>query len=233
MKRTWILLLMTLLTGFMYAQQQDIQVYEKKEGSKVTVMARNIGKVSYKVTLQIDAKGIDVSPSTTALSVVPAGTIKQMALLIPRQGEEWSYSYEVSYMEYTGTADNTKTGRMGSAPNDGGSMSAGSSSEPVKDVTAQSSLTPTAPATLSEARIIVYTKPGCSRCEYVKKQLTEKKVSHEIVDVSVPSAEVNDMWKKLRESGFTGESVTMPVIRVDGQYHYNIKDLSQFTADLK
>jgi len=36
----------------------------------------------------------------------------------------------------------------------------------------------------------------------------------------------------LRDGGFTGDSVTMPVVKVNGKLHYNIKDLTGFVNGL-
>ena len=93
-------LLAFVLNGF--SQAQDIEVFEKKDGNKNIVIARNIGKVSYFVTVSITAKGMDVTPGMKVQAVVPAGYMKEMATLVPRPGEAWSYGYEISFMEYTG-----------------------------------------------------------------------------------------------------------------------------------
>lgn len=222
MKSPVFLLLFTAFGCIASAQQQDVQVYEKKEGTKVLVMARNVGKVPYLVSVMIDAKGMDVSPSMKTEAVVPAGHIKEMATLQPRPGEAWSYGYEVSFMEYTGGALPPEP-VIESNPTPTESKAQATTAAP----------SPSTATPLSNARIIVYTKPGCSRCEFVKKQMNELKIPYELVDVASASPEVNDMWMKLRQGGFTGDSVTMPVVRVDGKYHYDIKDLNKFISGLK
>lgn len=219
MKNLILLLVFSLLTGLSFAQQQDITVYEKKDGAKNMIMARNIGKVPYVVTVAIHATGMDVIPGLRVEAIVPAGKIVEMATLQPRAGESWSYGYEVSFMEHTGAA-NIK-------PVEDGAPGPSTDDEP-----SPARVAPT-PPTLSDAKIILYTKPGCGRCIAVKKQMDERKIEYEQVDVSQASPEVNNMWKQLRDGGFTGDSVTMPVVRVDGKYHYNIKDLNGFVAGLK
>ena len=125
---------------------------------------------------------------------------------------------EVSFMEHT-------------AENNVKPVEGGSPGPTIDDTAPQVRVNPPA-VQLSDARIIVYTKPGCGRCAAVKKQMDDRKIQYELVDVSSSSPEVNNMWKKLRDGGFTGDSVTMPVVRVDGKYHYNIKDLTKFVSEL-
>jgi glutaredoxin len=213
--KTFIFSLLLILSGTLaFAQQNDIQVYEKKEGSRANVMARNIGKVSYLVTVEITSQGMDVTPGKKVEAIVPAGHIKEMASLQPRPGESWSYSYEVSFMEFTGDESNPQMNEIGETV-----------FEPkTADVPEVNSI--------SASTIIVYTKPGCGRCATAKKSLDSRGVKYETVDISTGSSEANQMWKGLRESGFKGETVTMPVIRVNGNYHYNISNLSQFLQEL-
>jgi glutaredoxin len=200
------------------AQQKDIEVFEKKDGIKNIVYARNTGKVSYLVTINITSQGMDVTPSSKAEAVVPAGFMKEMATIVPRPGEGWSYGYEVSFTEYAGELPKTTTPSKTDAP-------LTSTPTPAK--------TPAPAPELSSAPIIVYTQAGCGRCSTVKKEMNAKGISFLEVDVNSSSPEVADMWKKLRDGGFTGTSVTMPVVKVDGKLHYNIKDLMGFVAGLK
>jgi glutaredoxin len=81
--------------------------------------------------------------------------------------------------------------------------------------------------------IIVYSKPGCSRCAFIKKGFNDKGIKYKEVDVTSADPAVNDMWKSLRDGGFTGESVTMPVVKVHGKLHYNIKDLNKFVSEVQ
>ena len=92
------MLCLVFLFGSICAQDQDIQIFEKKDGNKNIVVARNVGKVSYLVTVTINATGMDVTPSMEVEAVVPAGFMKEMATLTPRPGQAWSYGYDVSFV---------------------------------------------------------------------------------------------------------------------------------------
>lgn len=220
MKLYSVLLATLLVFSSAIAQENDIEVFEKKEGNKNVVFARNTGKMSYLVSITITAKGMDVTPGISVEAVVPPGYMKELASLTPRPGEAWSYGYDVSYMEHTGqevkspTAPTTQTGSPGT---------------PSLGATPPSA----AKAELSSSPIIVYTQVGCGRCSTVKKEMKAKGIVFEEVDVNSGSPEVNAMWKNLRDGGFTGNNVTMPVVKVNGQLHYNIKDLLGFVDELK
>jgi len=210
---SFILLLFLLATGF--AQKNDIEVFEKKEGDKVMVFARNVGKVDYSVTLTFTSKGMDVKPSSKVEAVIPVGFMKEMGNLTPIPGESWEYSYKVNFVQYMGNA---------SVPTDPNSLQK-TSSPP----------TSTAPANadLSKANVVLYSKPGCSRCAYTKKQLASLGIQFEEFSTTSNSPEISNMWAEIRKAGFTGGSITMPVVRADGKYYYNIEDLPSFVAGLK
>ena len=92
-----------------FAQQKDISVFEKKDGDKNIVVARNTGKVPYLVTLDIHASGMIVQPGLKTETVVPAGYMKDLATLTPTPGEAWTYGYDVSYIQYTANTPSPST----------------------------------------------------------------------------------------------------------------------------
>mgnify|MGYP000909700024 FL=1 len=226
MRLTLALSFAILLSTVAIAQDQDIQIFEKKDGNKNIVVARNVGKVSYLVTLSIDATGMDVIPGIELESVVPAGYMKELATLTPRPGQAWSYGYDVSFVEYTGQ-------EVKSTPNP--SPNAAVSAEPSAPVSTPKPQAPSAVPSAGQDNtgIIIYTQAGCGRCAFVRKEMTAKGIAYHEVDVNSGSPEVNDMWKKLRDGGFNGDSVTMPVVSVKGELHYNIKDLQGFVNGIK
>lgn len=224
MKLYSVLMAALLVFSSAIAQENDIEVFEKKEGNKNIVFARNTGKVDYLVSISITAKGMDVTPGIAVEAIVPAGYMKQLATLTPRPGEAWSYGYDVSFMEHTGQEVKSPT-----SPATTPTAQTGSTGSPSLGATPP----PTSKAALSSAPIIVYTQVGCGRCSTVKKEMKAKGIVYEEVDVNSGSPEVNAMWKDLRDGGFTGDNVTMPVVKVNGKLHYNIKDLVGFVDGLK
>ena len=221
MKIFFLSLVAFLFASVSYAQNSEVEVYEKKEGDKTLIMARNIGKSEYKVKVTIKSEGMDVSPSSVVEVSLPAGFMKEMARVTPRPGELWSYSYDVAISR---TVSKTTT------------TPASTPDAPKQTTTATTTTTPKtvkASPILSDAAIILYAKPGCGRCTFAKKHLNNLGIAYEEVDTQSDSPEVPNMWTQLRNQGFKGGSVTMPVIRVNGQYHYDIKDLEGFIGKLK
>lgn len=220
MKVFYITLVAFLFASASFAQKSDVEVYEKKDGNKTLIMARNTGTSEYKVKVTIKSEGMDVSPSSIVEVSLPGGFMKEMASVTPRAGELWSYSYDVAISR---TVSKTTT----------------ATPSPTPEIQKQTTTTAAVPKTisaspvLSDASIILYAKPGCGRCTFAKKQLNNLGVAYEEVNTQSDSPEVSNMWSQLREQGFKGGSVTMPVIRVNGQYHYDIKDLESFIGKLK
>ena len=188
----FMLVISLLVTG--RAQEKDIEVFEKKEGNKNIVMARNTGKVPYLVTIKINAKGMDVTPGIAVEAVVPAGYMKEMATLVPRPGESWSYGYDVSYVEHTGQNLQTTASPTAQKKQDATVANQAAVDNPKATVAVPK-------ASLSTAPIIVYTQAGCGRCSYVKKELSAKGITFDEVDVNSGSPDATNMWKQLRDGG--------------------------------
>lgn len=220
MKSLLVTVLFSCSAYFLFAQTPEVDVYEKKDGNTTLVMARNTGKSEYKVKITVNSEGMDVTPSSVVEATLPGGFMKEMARITPRPGETWSYSYDVAITRTLMTK--TEQGNQASDPNQ---QTVSTSAGEPKTVAAKPQL--------SEADIILYAKPGCSRCTYAKKQLNNLGIKFLEIDTHSDSPEVPNMWSQMRQQGFTGGSVTMPVIRVNGTYHYDIKDLGGFIQKLK
>lgn len=216
-----------LLTSIVaYSQKPDVEVYEKKEGEKVFVMARNTGKSDYKVKINISSQGMDVTPSSVVEASIPAGFMKEMAVITPRPGEIWSYDYNVTITQ-TVAKPSTNT------PTTSNPSPTSTPKQPSANAVHTSQGTAAPVSNLSSADIILYAKPGCGRCTFAKKQMNSLGITYIEVNTQSDSPEVPNMWSQMRNQGFTGGSVTMPVMRVKGQYHYDIKDLESFIGKLK
>jgi len=226
MKSRVLLFIGLFISFFGFSQNQDVQVYEKKEGDKVIVIARNTGKVDYAVKINITSEGMDVTPSTIVEASIPAGHMKEMATITPRPASTWSYSYDV-------TITQTIIKPAGKTPPTNTSPTAPSKQPNTTSPTQPMEKSAVTTPALSDARIILYSKPGCGRCTMARNRLTSLGIEFFEVNTHSDSPEAPNMWAQMRSQGFAGGSVTMPVIRVDGKYHYDIKDLEGFISKLK
>jgi len=215
---SFILLFQFITIGF--AQRKDIDVFERKEGSTVLVIARNSGTIDYVVTVKIRSKGMEVNPADTVQAPIPAGYMKQMATITPRPGEAWEYGYEVSYSALTGKINLPVTPET---PGPTAIQTTAAIALPVSSASPE----------LSQANIILYSKPACTRCDFVRKDLISNGIIFEEYSTTSDSPEISNMWASIRASGFTGGSVSMPVVRAEGQYYYDIPDLPGFVPSLK
>lgn len=81
--------------------------------------------------------------------------------------------------------------------------------------------------------IDVYTMPGCSRCTHVVNYLKKNNVKYNEYSTS-KNENKTKMWSLLKspKSGFSGRSVSMPVVEFNGKLYYNISNLSEFEASM-
>lgn len=81
--------------------------------------------------------------------------------------------------------------------------------------------------------ITVFGKNYCGRCDYFMKELRKSNLRFSELNIDTSQSDEDLMWEKLQSSGFNGKSITTPVVVVDNQIYYNIKDLKGFLARLK
>jgi pathogenesis-related protein 1 len=80
-------------------------------------------------------------------------------------------------------------------------------------------------------KIEVYTMEGCGRCAYTIEYLNEKNIQY--TEFSTSNDENNSkMWNILYATNkYKGGSITMPVVVINGEVNYNIKDLKGFLTE--
>ena len=77
-------------------------------------------------------------------------------------------------------------------------------------------------------KVTVYGQPGCPRCKMAKDYFEENSIAFEYFDITADKVAYDQMTSRLFESGFEGGQFIMPVIYVDDNAHYSIKDLEGF-----
>jgi len=80
--------------------------------------------------------------------------------------------------------------------------------------------------------ITMYTMNGCARCASAKDYFNKNGIKYKEYSTE-NDADNNRMWSVLWNAGLgNGESVTMPVIIVDGKVNYSIPNLSTFLSQI-
>lgn len=86
---------------------------------------------------------------------------------------------------------------------------------------------------MNTAKINVFTQDGCGRCEYVVKYFKDMNIPFVELNTTIHDPNQELMFEKLKEAGFTGNSVQMPVVWQNGKLDYNIKDLAKWVKTVK
>lgn len=80
--------------------------------------------------------------------------------------------------------------------------------------------------------LIVYFKPGCSRCESFLKMLKEKGITCTSVDMSTDDPRIPQLWKDIQAQGFNGGTIHYPIIRYKGKVTWDMIDMNAFIESL-
>ncbi|MEM6517585.1 MAG: glutaredoxin domain-containing protein [Bacteroidota bacterium] len=80
--------------------------------------------------------------------------------------------------------------------------------------------------------IVVFSRDGCTRCNYATNYLIKKNVDFTLLNFTQNPAHGQYMWDKLKEQGVTSKQVRTPIIMVDGVLSHSHENLSQFVKKL-
>src|SRR6476659_589344 len=74
--------------------------------------------------------------------------------------------------------------------------------------------------------LIVFFRPGCSRCETFRMMLDENCIPYTSVDMSTDDPRIPQMWKDIQNQGFNGGTIHYPVIRHHGIVIWDMIDMN-------
>jgi len=80
--------------------------------------------------------------------------------------------------------------------------------------------------------LIVFFRPGCSRCESFIKLLIEKNIRYTSIDMSTDDPRILQMWKDIQTEGFNGGTIRYPIIRYQGTVIWEMIDMNAFIESL-
>jgi glutaredoxin len=80
----------------------------------------------------------------------------------------------------------------------------------------------------AQPKFVMYTKPGCPRCEKSLEILSQRGVFFEERSIAEPKNQ-KEMWELIRaQKDQQTTRVTLPVVYMDSVLYYNLQDLDGF-----
>ncbi len=207
--------------------QNEVQLEEEKTDKGIVLTAVNSSNQSIQVIVTINSAGFGLKKEEVFSAAIDGNSRKEIVTLVPRPGRQCTYSANLSYTtkKESPTVTQTKITKTTKTTTQQPIASAPAKQSAVKPVEKKNPLT-------GKKGIVVYSKQGCGRCDYVTKYLRDNNIPFQDLNISTNQAADDEMVEILFANGFKGGSFTTPVITVDDKMHYNIKDLRGFLAEL-
>lgn len=218
-------ILLLLIPGLLIGQEQQVELVEVKVEDGIMLKGVNhIQDQAISFVLEITSVGFGLKKLETISKVIPAGGEIDIIKLVPRPNRECSYSANFSYE--TKQAQNARLvekKKMNRAEQNAIVNENQASSPKVEQPKI---------AAVENDGIVVYSKNGCGRCEYVTNYLKLNEIPFTDLNITTDQRSEDLMSEVLYADGYKGGSFMTPVITVNGEVFYNIKDIKGFVKDL-
>lgn len=213
--------------------QNEVELLEERTDDGITLTAINhLSDQAVEIVLKINSVGFGLKKEETFTEIVPADGRVLMVTLVPTPNRKCTYSANLSYTTKGKTATKQKTVATKSTQTKTSKEVEVDKSVRQKAVSNNTEVDKSNPLA-GKKGIVVYSKNGCGRCDFVTKYLTENNIPFEDLNISTDKTADKQMADVLFANGFKGGSFTTPVITVDDKMYYNIKDLKSFLDELK
>lgn len=224
----YLLISLLVLPSLCYAQAPDVQMEEEKTKTGVIIyLINNLEDQNVEAVLDLTSEGFGLKPKESFEVTVGPKSKEKIVELIAKSNTKYSYASSLSYktIPLQPAVERTVTTRTKTTTK--------------QEISNPPTTRKTVPQPKEEAHplkdkkgIVVYSKEGCGRCNYVTEYLKKNNIPFEYLNITKDKAADQQMSKVLFASGFKGGSFTTPLVTVDDQAHYNIKDLKSFLAKL-
>ena len=220
-------ILFFFLPVLLTAQEKQVELVEVRSDEGIVLKGVNhYQDQAITMITEISSAGFGLKKLETISKTIPAGGEVEIITLTPTPNRQCTYSVNYSYKvretraaNETTQISNTRNNKIKPAP-------ATRQAQAMQNANAQDT------ENVIEKGIVVYSKEGCGRCEYVTNYLKLNEVPFKDFNITTDEAANDRMSKALFGSGFKGGTFTTPVITVDGKVFYNIKDIKGFVKDL-
>ncbi len=212
---SYILLFIPLLL----TSQQEVELIELRTDNEIILQGVNhFSDQSIEMILTINSVGFGLKKEEVFTKVLGPNSKLKLVTLTAKPNRDCSYSASMSYVA------TTKMAHKDCVAMDGEGLASKTTSRPSIEVNNPLN---------GKKGIVVYSKNGCGRCEYVVEYLRKNNIAFEDLNISINKKADQEMSEVLFASGFKGGSFMTPVITVDEEVHYNIENLQSFLEDLK
>jgi len=211
--------------------QNAIELIEEQVDNAIVLTAINTTDQSVEVVLTLTSTGFGLKKEERFTEVIDAKSKSKMVSLVPTPGRKCTYSANLAYTTKTEAPTSQKVSTT-TKTTSASQTNAKHQSAPATQKQVVNKIKPNNPMA-GKKGIVVYSKNGCGRCDYVTKYLSDNNIPFQDLNITTDKAADAQMGKVLFANGFKGGSFTTPVITVDEEVHYNIKDLKSFLAELK
>ena len=215
----FIYVLFLLIPIFSYAQENKVELLEVQTDEGILLKGvSHVEDQTINFIVEITSVGFGLKKLETISKRIPPGGEVDIITLKPTPNRECSYSVNFRYT--TREKRNVKITELSKEK-------VVMTSEKVEDndVVGKTEVAPV-------KGIVVYSKSGCGRCEYVTNYLNLYEVPFTDLNITEDSASNQQMSKLLFASGYQGGRFKTPVVAVDGEVFYDIADIKAFVKDV-
>ena len=182
---------------------QDVELEEEREVNGIKLYAKNNTADELEVLITVTYSGFTTDDKSPVSKVLNPNSKSLVFTLTAPAGVSCDYNVSVSYKK---------------------------AKKAVEKPTTQGRTTS---IQMNTAKINVFTQDGCGRCEYVVKYFKDMNIPFVELNTTIHDPNQQLMFEKLKEAGFSGNSVQMPVVWNNGKLEYNIKDLAKWVKTVK
>ena len=199
----------------------------------IVLTATNNDEVDYNLEVVLKTKGYGVENGHTVNTILSKNAIQEIGRYHPEANlNEYSFGHEsritsIATSSNSGSANSKKSDNQQAlhVESDGISESNSTTGEGKENIN-NSDLK-------SSKAIVVYSKKGCGRCSMAVDYLADKGIEYNELDITSNKSNKKEMSDLMFAGGFEGGSFSTPVIVINGEAHYNIKNLRGFLRGIK
>lgn len=221
-----------MFLSFTIIAQNEVELVEEKTDAGIVLKGVNHSDQDIELILKITSAGFGLKKEETLVKNIAASSTLEIITLVPTPNRKCTYSVNMSYT--------TKREAIANNKNALDSKKETPIKQPHNPAAKKKSTNESAPVSQKKENplagkkgIVVYSKQNCGRCDFVTKYLTDNNIPFTDLNITTDKEADAQMGKVLFANGFKGGSFTTPLITVDEEVHYNIKDLRGFCEKLK